>query len=159
MNKSGNICIIILPTMMLMFTVIIITAIVTYIQISTQLYDIKLSIDNMVMSCLTNEDFENISYRDYKINENLLKENIEYLLEKNYVKEGNKKTGVVQIWCEDVKVLNTNLQNINHGKVHYDTPIICTNIKLKFSPIISLIGKEKIVTLHTDVKLSLLEFS
>lgn len=159
MNRSGNICIVILPTMMLLFTVIIITAIVTYIQISIQLYDIKLSVNNIVMSCLTNDDLENISYRDYSINENILKENIERLLEKNYVKEGNKKTGVVQIWCEDVKVLNTNLHNITHGKVNYKTPIICTNIKLKFSPIISFIGKEIVVTLHTDVKLSLLEFS
>lgn len=159
MSRKGNICIIILPILMLIFIVIIATLIITYIQISTQLYDVKLSLDNIVMSSLSNDDLDNISYRDYNINENVLKNNIESLLEKNYLKKESKKTGITKIWCDDVRVLNINNQILKHGKYTYEVPVICVNIKLKFSPIISLLGKDKEVTIHSDIKLSLLEFN
>ena len=157
-SKKGSICMLILPVALLVMLVIVITIIVTYFQISTQIYDVKMNVFNIVIAVTTSNDFENISYRDYSINENIMKKNIEEMLNKNYIKDTNKKRGVVKISCDEVKILNKASQIITHKGIVSKTPIVCVNTRIEFCPIISLLGRNKEVMVHSDVKLSLLEF-
>lgn len=157
-SKKGSICMLILPVALLVMLVVIITVVVTYFQISTQIYDVKMSIFNIVMAVTTSNDFENISYRDYSINENIMKKNIEEMLNKNYIKNTNKKSGIVKISCDEVRILNKVSQIVTHKGIVSKTPIVCVNTRIEFCPIISLLGRNKEVMVHSDVKLSLLEF-
>ena len=149
----------ILPVALLVMLVIVITIIVTCFQISVQIYDVKMSIFNIVMAVISSDDIENISYRDYSINENIMKKNIEEMLNRNYIKNTNKKSGIVKISCDEVKILNKNSRDIVHKGIISITPIVCVNTRIEFCPIISLLGKNKEVIIHSDVKLSLLEFN
>lgn len=158
-SKKGSICMLILPVALLVMLVVIITVVVTYFQISTQIYDVKMSIFNIVMAVTTSNDFENISYRDYSINKNIMKKNIEEMLNKNYIKNTNKKSGIVKISCDEVRILNKVSQIVTHKGIVSKTPIVCVNTRIEFCPIISLLGRNKEVMVHSDVKLSLLEFN
>ena len=70
-----------------------------------------------------------------------------------------KSKGIVDIECYEVEVISENIQVINHTKNNYNVPVICVKYKIKFNPLISLLGRELEIKMHDDIKLSLLEFN
>lgn len=156
--KKGNITTILLPIMFMILIAIIIATVFVYIQISIYLYDVKLNTFYIVQSSISKEDYENMAYREYKLNEPVLKKQINMLFEKNYLVNKNKKKGIVNIECSEVKVIDKSVDVLRHTKGKYKVPIICVKYKVTFNPLISLLGKEIEVKMHADIKLSLLEF-
>lgn len=156
--KQGNITTILLPIMFMILIAIIISAIFVYIQISIYLYDVKLNTFYIVQSSISKEDYEKMAYREYKINDIVLKEQINMLFEKNYLVNKNKKKGIVNIECDEVKAYGKKVDVLEHTNSKYKVPIICIKYKVTFNPLISLLGKDIEIKLHDDIKLSLLEF-
>ena len=141
-----------------MFISIIIATIFVYFQISIFLYDAKLNTFYIVQSSLTKEDHNNTVYRDYTLNTKTLKDNINNLYEKNYLANKNKTKGIVHIECHDLNVISKKSLILNHTNNKYNVPVICVKYKIKFNPLISLLGDEIEIKMHDDIKLSLLEF-
>lgn len=156
--KHGNFTTILLPIMFMILIAIIIATIFVYIQISIYIYDVKLNTFYIVQSSISKEDYENMAYREYKLNEIALKEQINILFKKNYLINKDKKKGVVNIECDEVKVYDKNIDVVSHTNGKYKVPIICVKYKVTFNPLISLLGKDVEIKMHDDIKLSLLEF-
>lgn len=145
---------------MFMIIISVIVALVfVYIQISIYLYDVKLNMFYIVQSSISKEDYQNIVFRDYTLNEDVLKENINRLFQKNYLEPKRSNKGIVNVECYEVKVINTKSEVIKHTKNKYDVPVICIRLKVIFNPLISVLGNEIEIKIHDDIKLSLLEFS
>lgn len=157
-SKRGNITAILLPIMFMIFISIIIATIFVYFQISISLYDLKLNTFYIVQSSISEKDYNDMAYGDYTLNLKTLKNNINNLYKRNYLQNENKAKGIVDIECYKVEVIYKNLLVLNHTKNKYNVPIICINYKIKFNPLISLLGREIEIKMHDDIKLSLLEF-
>lgn len=157
-SKRGNITSVLLPIMFIIFISIIIATIFVYFQISIFLYDVKLNTFYIVQSSISEKDYENMAYRDYTINTKKLKTNINNLYKKNYLTNEEKTKGIIGIECYEVNIISKELLVLSHTKNKYRAPIICIKYKIKFNPLISLLGSEIEINMHDDIKLSLLEF-
>ena len=157
-SKKGNVILMILPIGIMLLIIVLVIIILLYIQISVQIFDMKSNLFYLVQSSINMENFEKIAYRDYSLNTNIIKENLNILLEKNYLSYSNKKVGIVKIRCKDIKVISSKEEVIKHTKKIYNAPVICINVEFKFNPIISFLGREINLNMHDDIKLSLLEF-
>ena len=156
--KRGNITSILLPIMFMIFISIIISIIFVYFQISISLYDVKLNTFYIVQSSISKEDYDDLVYGDYTLNIKILKDNINTLYEKNYLTNKSKTKGIIDIECYEVSVISKNLLVLNHTNNKYNVPVICVKYKIKFNPLITLLGREIEIKMHNDIKLSLLEF-
>lgn len=156
--KRGNVTTILLPLMFMIFISLIIVTIFVYFQISIYLYDVKLNTFYIVQSSITEKDYQDMAYGDYTLNTKTLKGNINNLYKKNYLSSKEKTNGIVDIECYEVKVISQKLQLLSHTKNKYGVPVICVKYKIKFNPLISLLGKEIEIKMHDDIKLSLLDF-
>lgn len=156
--KRGNVTAILLPIMFMIFISIIIATIFVYFQISISLYDVKLSTFYIVQSSITKEGYSNMAYGDYTIATKTIKSNINNLYSKNYLEGKNKTKGIVDIECYEVSVITTKTLVSNHTNNQYNVPVICVKYKIKFNPLISLLGNEIEIKMHDDIKLSILEF-
>lgn len=157
-KKRGNITAILLPIMFMIFISIIIATIFVYFQISISLHDIKLNTFYILQTSISKEDYDNMAYADYTINTKTLKNNINDLYNKNYLVNEKKTKGVIDINCYQVKVISKRTQVMSHTKGRYKVPVICIKYKVKFNPLISLLGSDIEIKMHDDIKLSLLEF-
>lgn len=157
-TKRGNITVILLPIMFMIFISIIIATIFVYFQIAISLYDVKLNTFYIVQSSITDKDYGDMAYGDYTVNIKTLKNNINNLYKKNYLVTESKTKGIVDIECYKIEVISKKLLVLNHTKSRYDVPVICVKYKIKFNPLISLLGKEIEIKIHDDIKISLLEF-
>ena len=158
-NKNGNIMLVFLPIAGVLIIIILTSLIFLYIQISVQIYGIKSNIFYLVQSSIINEDFQKMAYRDYSLDTSNILENLNTLLQRNYLKVDNKKVGIVSVKCTNVTVLTEKDDVVKHTKGKYKVPIICVNINIKFTPIMSFLGREIKFNIHDDIKLSLLEFN
>ena len=160
MNKyrKGNITTMLLPIIFMILIAIIIAFIFVYVQVCIYLYDIKLKTFYIVKSSISKADYQNIVYRDYSLNENELKNNINHLFKENY-EDKNKKIGIVNVECTQVTVVKSNIEVAKHTKNRYKVPVICVKYEVVFTPLISILGKELRTNMHDDIKLSLLEFN
>lgn len=156
--KKGNITVILLPIMFMILIAIIIAAMFVYFQISISLYDVKLNTFYMVQSSISEEDYANVAYGDYSLNIKTLKNNINNLYKQNYLLSKNKIKGIIDIECYKVEIISKKLPVLSHTKCKYDVPVICVRYKIKFKPLISLLGREIEIKMHDDIKISLLEF-
>lgn len=156
--KQGNITSILLPIMFMIFISIIIATIFVYFQISIFLYDVKLNTFYIVQSSISDNDYMDLAYGDYTLNIKTLESNINNLYKQNYLESKNKTKGIVDINCYKVEVISKNLLTLFHTKSKYSVPIICVKYKIKFNPLISILGTEIEIKMHDDIKLSLLEF-
>jgi len=157
-SKKGNITTILLPIMFMIFTSIIIATIFVYIQISIYLYDVKLNTFYIVQSSISKKNYENIAYREFILDKKTLKNNINTLFELNYLNNKKKSKGIVDIECYEVNSITNRFQVQIHTKNKYNVPVICIKYKIKFRPLISILGNEIEIKMHDDIKLSLLEF-
>ncbi len=160
MNKyrKGNITTMLFPIVFMILIAIIIAFIFVYVQICIYLYDIKLNTFYIVKSSISKSDYDNIAYRDYSLDENKLKNNINQLFKENYANL-NKKTGIVNVESTQVTVIKNNIEVSKHTKNIYKVPVICVKYEVTFTPLISILGKEVKINMHDDVKLTLLEFN
>lgn len=158
-KKKGNVTTFLLPIVFMLLIEIIVALIFIYIQISICLYEVKLNTFYVIQSSMNKEDYENIVYRNYKLNEKELKRNINNLLEENYLYKKQKRKGIVDIECCEASVINNRLEIVKHTKDKYKVPIICVKLKIIFKPLISVLGNEIEIKMHDDIKLSLLEFN
>ena len=156
--KRGNITAILLPIMFMIFISIIIAIVFVYFQISISLYDIKLNTFYIVQSSISKADYNNIAYRDYSLNIKTLKNNINNLYKQNYLFNEDKTKGIVDVECYKLEVISKKLLVLNHTKNQYSVPVICVKYKIKFNPLISILGTRIEIKMHDDIKLSLLEF-
>ena len=157
-NKRGNVMLIIFPIGVTILIVILIAVIFLYIQIAVQIYDVKSNIFYLVQSSIDKEGFEKMAYRDYMLNSENIKKNLNDLLAQNYLNVDNRRVGIIDIKCNKISIFDAKEKVISHTKNTYNVPIICVNIEIKFTPIISFLGKEIKFNIHDDIKLSLLEF-
>lgn len=144
--------------MFMIFISIIIATIFSYIQISICLYDVKLNTFHIVQSSISKKDYEEMAYRDYTLDKKTLKNNVNTLFKQNYLNNKENTKGIVDIECYEVSSYSNKLQVQIHTKNKYNVPVICIKYKVKFSPLISVLGDEIEIKMHDDIKLSLLEF-
>lgn len=156
--KRGNATTMILPIIFMMLIVIIVAFVFIYIQISIYLYDVKLNTFYIVQSSIAKEDYENLVFRDYTLNEDRIKDNINSLFERNYLRVSEKKKGIVDIECIQLKIIKNKSEVIEHTKNKYYVPVICIKYRLVFNPLLSVLGNDIEVDMHDDIKLSLLKF-
>ena len=157
--KRGNATTMLLPIIFMILIAIIVAFVFVYIQISIYLYDVKLNVFYIVQSSIAKEDYENLVFRDYTLNEDKIKDNINNLFERNYLSVSEKKKGIVDIKCLELKIIKNKSDIIEHTKNKYNVPVICAKYKVVFNPLISILGNEIEVNMHDDIKLSLLEFN
>ena len=156
-NKRGNVTLMILPIGFLLLIVVITTILILYIQIRIQLYDVKTSLFYIVSSSIGEEDMENLAYKNYCINTEMLTHKVDKLLKENYLKSNTEK-GVQNIKCNNIELIESSEQSIQHTKGLYDVPILCVYVEIRFTPIIGILGDKIDILLHDDIKFNLLEF-
>lgn len=158
-NKKGNATTMLLPIIFMILIAMIVAFVFVYIQISIYLYDVKLNTFYIVQSSISKEDYDNLVFRDYTLNEAKLKDSINDLFERNYLNIKNKKKGIVDIECLELGVIKSQSEIIEHTKNKYNIPVLCIKYRIKFNPLLSILGDEIKVDMHDDIKLSLLEFN
>lgn len=149
---------ILLPIMFMIFMSIVIATIFLYFQIAISVYDVKLNTFNIVQSSISEQDYNDLAYRDYTVNIKTLKNNINNLYKENYLLDKDKTKGIVDIECYQLEVISKKIQVLSHTKSKYEVPVICIKYKVRFNPLISLLGSNIEIKMHDDIKLSLLEF-
>ncbi len=156
--KRGNITLMLFPIGVMLLIIILISIAFLYIQIIVKIHDIKSNLFYIVSSSVQKDTLENLSYREYLIDSEKIKEKINFLLNKNYLKE-NTNNGIIAIECEEVRLVKNEGDTIKHTNGKYNFPIICVNIRVEFKPVISIIGDRLNIKIHEDIKFNLLEFS
>lgn len=157
-TKNGNVTLMIFPIGIMILIVILVSIAFLYIQITVQIYEIKSNLFYIVSSSFTQADIEKLAYRDYSLSLSDLKTNLNDLLKENYLAKNGGK-GIVDIHCKNIKLLRSDIEVLEHTENKYATPIICVNIKVVFTPIISLLGNKIDLSIHDDIKINLLEFA
>ena len=147
----------ILPIGIIILVIVLIAVIFLYVQISVQIFDMKSNIFYLAESSIDAADIEKMAYRDYELNMLAIKQNIDMLLEKNYLY--NKNTvGITDIKCTGIKIISSTPEILKHTNKVCDAPVICVTLEVTFNPLISFLGREIKLNIHDDFKLSLLEF-
>ena len=155
--KSGNVTLMIFPIGLMVLIIILVAVAFVYIQIIVKIHDIKSNLFYIVSSSIHEDTLEGLACRDYLINEDNIRERINFLLMRNYINE-NSNNGIITIKCEEVKLVKNEGAVIKRTNGKYKEPIICVNIGVSFKPIISTIGDKVNIKIHDDIKFNLLEF-
>lgn len=156
--KKGNITLMIFPVGIMILVVILLAVVFLYIQIVVQVYEVKSNLFYIVFNSIGQNDIDNLAYRDYSINITKVQQKVDKLLKENYLRKSVRK-GIIDIKCNNIKLIKNKNNVIEHTKNKYRTPIICVYIKITFSPIVSLLGDRVEFLIHDDIKISLLEFA
>jgi len=155
--KRGNVSLMLFPIGIMILIAILVAIIFLYIQIVVQIYEVKSNLFYIVSSSIAKEDAENLAYRDYTLDIDKMQLNVDKLLKDNYLRDKSGR-GIINIQCENIKVMKKETLVVQHTKNKYNTPIICISVRITFRPIISLLGEKVEFNIHDDVKISLLEF-
>lgn len=155
--KKGNVTLMLFPIGIMILIAILVAITFLYVQIIVQIYEVKSNLFYIISSSIGQEDMENLAYRDYSLDVNKVQEKVDNLLKENYLRKDVSK-GIIDIQCQNIKLIKSKGEISEHTKNKYTTPVMCVDIKIVFSPIISLIGDKVNFSIHDDIKFSLLEF-
>ncbi len=158
LKRSGNITLMTLPIGIIILLAILIAIVFMYAQISIQIYEVKSNLFYLAHSSIGQENFESMAYRDYNLNLNYIKDTLDELLKKNYLKYTDNRKGIVDIKCDDVRIIIPKIEVIKHTRNKYNSPILCIKVQILFNPLVSILGREIPIIIHDDIKISLLEF-
>lgn len=155
--KRGNVTLMLFPIGIMLLIIILISIAFLYIQIIVKIHDIKANLFYIVSSSIDKDTLESLAYGDYILDSEIVKEKMNLLLSKNYLKE-NSNNDIIAIECAKVNLVKNESDIIKHTNGKYNTPIICVEIRVEFRPIISIIGDKVNIKIHDDIKFNLLEF-
>lgn len=130
----------------LVLIIIFFATFLIYYQVNILVQSIRKDLYYASNSAILSFDIQELSYRNYTVNEEQAKQIIEYILNKNYTeKEGS---------ITEISITDLDIEYMQDGVV------ITTQIQVKFKSVINLLGKnEHEFKMNEKVKLSLMNYN
>lgn len=159
-NKKGNIVLAIFPFFAILFIVVMFVIIIIYSQIITGVVSIKSDLFYIVQNSIIKLSKDDLSYGEYILDNNQLKNEIINLIEKSYMldKNGNKITrssGVIKIVVNEVEYYTKEVEVLEHTSGKYKEPIVHIVITVTTKTVLNIGTKDTYETIiHEDIKLS-----
>ena len=152
MNKKGEILVLSIFLLIILTCVILVVLIILSFQINTQIVGIKDSVFYMGQNAILACDLSKLAYDKYVIDYNKLYSMCNELIIKNHLEEKNK---VNNISIQELKVITSKEECIYHSNGVYDLPILHIVLNINFN---TILNNEYSVSIHEDVKMSLMEY-
>lgn len=156
----GNISVIFLSLGVWYIILILFITAMLYTQINIVIYNIKSDLFYIVQNSLNRQIQETLAYSDYVFNKEEIKEHVETILKMNYIDGSNSKKGktsnIKEIEAKEISLLYPG-EVVNGCNTLGDKIRIHIKIKIVYVPIVTLLGGEKEIYLHDDIKMELLK--
>lgn len=156
-KKIGNVSISVFAIFAMIVIVIIFAFSISYVQITSTILNIKNDLYSIAQNGIVANNKTELALNNYIVDNTQMKEYIQHILERNYIRSKGYITSVQVVECNTIQNKN---EIISHTKDRYDEAIIHLRVKIDFIPIIKIRGfrKEISINIHEDVKAALLQY-
>lgn len=154
-RKKGELLVVVVIVTALVLILCLVAVSMQYFQINNMLTDLKYNLFYICQNAILAYGDE-LNLDVYKIDSQTLKSTICDLLVKNYIET---RKDISYITVEELQLFVNKDDCINHTKGQYEEPYVHIVVNVGFIPVIKIgdVDKKK-VTIHQDVKLSLMKY-
>ena len=159
-NKKGNTVLALFPLFTILFIAVLFIISIIYSQILIGVINIKSDVFYIVQNSIIKLNKEELSYGEYILAEDELKEEISNLILKNYMLDGkgnrvNRSAGVLDVVVSEVKYYTKEREIIEHTGGKYNEEFIHIVLTVRTKTVLNIGIKDTYDTkIHEDIKLT-----